>query len=209
MLGMKAVYHDKKNGYFVFAPPTGWAPKEYSDPRTKVAFHNPTDHEVYILLIVEEAQGDTFQEIKEHAKVTCRTVKERGVSCTLAEEKLLTRRVLSIDLNIPGAGPQKLIQFVESGLFFNVSFNARTEKSLKKSLQLMKQSIETIQVIDKQRTTDREREQEQLFAGVIRIVDLMSNMGRHDEACRTIKKLIVEYPDSADLRASKDGMECK
>lgn len=203
------IYHDKKNGYFIFAPPKGWITEEYSDPRSKVAFHNPEDHEVYLLIIVEEASGDTFQAIKNRAEETCQAVKEKGISCNLSQENLASRQLLIIDLNIPGVGPQKLIQFVESELFFNISFNARTEKKLRKHQQVMMQSIETIQLIDKQRTVDRTKEKEQMLAGSIRIAELMSNMGNRDYACRIIKDLLSEYPNNIKLRALNEKIGCK
>lgn len=71
IVGEDVLYRDKKNEYFIFAPPEGWTAKEHSDPRTKVAFHSPADYEVYILIIVEEAPGDTFQTIKRRAQETC------------------------------------------------------------------------------------------------------------------------------------------
>ena len=90
------VYKDTKNGYFLFSPPQGWRIQAYEDPRTKVAFHHPTEDGVHIRIIVREAPQETLADIKANYNDFAQMLTSKGIAVRITETECLGVRAMQM-----------------------------------------------------------------------------------------------------------------
>lgn len=204
----KVIYRDDKNNYFFFVPPKGWTIEKYSDPRTKVAFHHPDEHNVLLRFIVREVPGYTFLEMKRDAEEVCQTWRGKGVIFELKETEILG--VKGITLTTGNLLPNlysRILKCIKFGIHFSVAFHA-PKTTFRKYLEEVTKSINSIVVL-KPASLDAGKAKQQQIGHYIRSAELISEMGDHEEACNILKELMREFPNDKNVQRTFKKLKCE
>jgi len=130
-----AVYKDEKNGYFSFVPPKDWTIETYNDPRTKIAFRNPLEKQIFVRLIAREEPKFTFSELKREVESTALQWTKKGVPCKVQITECLGVPATMVSADLPEEGPMRLWRFLIGGLSFNIQYVAANKNAFDANLE--------------------------------------------------------------------------
>lgn len=202
-----AIYRDDKNGYFFFVPPKGWTIQEYSDPRTKVAFHHPGEYDVFLRFIVKEVPGYTLSDMRKDAEHVRQTWKTKGVLFRLEETDVLGVKGISLTGEIPNLYI-RIIKLIKFGIHFSIAFNSPNKAQFQKYLGEVTRSINTIVVL-KPASLDLEKAKQQQIGHYLRSAELCWERGDRHAACNILREVIREYPNREDVQKMSSKFKCK
>jgi hypothetical protein len=212
-LRMKAPTHykDRKNGYFRFTLPEGWGFREYPDPRTKVKFFNRAIPEIHILFIVKENLSQNFLSLLlETQKNLRKTEATLGASCRINMSEFLGRETVEVMIDYADGAQGVLRLFIANGLLFSIQFYAPDKETFNTFLDEVNHSLETIELLDRRTTTQREelvKETQQQIARNVRVAEFYADMIDVDEARNILSRLSVEHPDNKQIRRAIEDLD--
>lgn len=189
------IFKDKKNGYFMFLPPQGWTIKHYPDPRTKVKFSHPSVRNFYILFIVREAPGETFNKMIANDRQLAGQLKRKGISCEVKEKDFNGLKCSEIIAKLPDKSISMLLKFISGGIHFNINYTAPGETQFDKHRDTIMNSLDTITIL-KVAGGDLKKAKEQQIAGRIRLAELLAQNGDVKGAIQELKEAQKEFPES-------------
>ena len=201
------IYRDQTNGYFTFAPPRGWITEKYDDPRTKVAFRHPANKGIFLRIIVREAPGETFAEVKENAEETAKQFSSKGASLKVDTVERLGVPATTTTGEIPGGGFTQLTRFLIAGLHFNIQYAAPSREDFAKHLALVRQSIDTL-VVSGPTKVDVQKARAQQAASIVRMADLAVERGDNKTACLILDEGLRKLGDSGDIKNRIGKYQC-
>lgn len=198
------VYRDKRNGYFMFVPPAGWRVYEYSDPRTKVAFSHPVEHEIFLRFIVREAPGENYHAMICADKERARQLEAMGFLCKIEESEFLGVKCSEILAEYPkGSGISKLRTFLACRLHFNIQYSAPTRALFDEYADQVMRSLSTIQIL-KVHESPQKKAREQHIANRVRLAELYADFISRDQARQILSDAMNKFPDE---KLIQDTME--
>jgi len=201
------LYRDTRNGYFMFLPPKGWTPQQYSDPRTKVIFNHPTDRGVFIRFIVREAPGETFDAMIDQDKQTSKQMRSRGIACEVKRNEPHGLKCSDVHAQFPNeAGTMMLRKYLTCGLHFNIQYGAPTKALFAKHLEQVTKSLEAVTVL-KVPGGNVTKAQEQQIANRVRLAKLTAQWISLEEGRHILKEAQREFPESKLIRDALKEME--
>ena len=207
--GKRAIYKDTKNGYFMFVPPDGWRAEVAPDTRTKVSFVNPTDAGVFLRFITREAPGEDFARMKKEDEATARSMRDRGITCTVTETDFMGVNSTEISAEFPnGQGFTRLRKFIAVGLHFNIQYSAPSKTLYDKHLKEAMDSLDTI-VLAKDHKPDTEKAQNQEIAHYLRFAQLTDENVSTEEALAILRQGAQKYPHSKEIQDALSQMDKK
>lgn len=200
------VYRDKRNGYFMFVPPAGWRVYEYPDPRTKVAFSHPVEHEIFLRFIVREAPGENYHAMIQADKERARQVEAMGVLCKIEESEFLGMKCSEIMAEYPkGSGISKLRTFLTSGLLFNIQYSAPTRAMFDEYADQVMRSLGTIQILEVNKGTQK-KAIEQHIANRVRLAELYADFINRNEARQILLDEMNRFPDNQLIQDTMEDL---
>lgn len=196
-----ARWSDQRNGYFVWTPPAKWKAHETEDPRTKVQFINPTTPSVYVRFIVKEATSPS------HAPPAnaLRQAKAKGVQCQVDEGVILGVPCSEVRMSMPNQEESVLWLFVKGGLHFNVQFYAPSLAAFRKHYNLVRQALETIEVLSRA-GLDAGKAQAQRLAQKLRYARLAAENISVEEARRVLTEARPDFIGDPQALAAIDDL---
>jgi hypothetical protein len=196
------VWKDSKNGYFSFVPPKGWTVETYSDPRTKIAliaFRHPQNKSIFVRIIVREAPGETFDEMKQSADEAAAQYRTQGFKCVVERTECHGVPATITTADLGSTGYTKLLRFLQAGLHFNVQWAAPTKDLLDINQDVIDKSIASI-VANGPEKPNTEKALAHRAASYLRQAEIV--MERGDK--QTAQAILIEgnrlYPESSDIK---------
>lgn len=194
------VYEDKRNGYFMFAPPIGWQAYEYKDPRTKVRFSHPTAPGVFIRFIVREAPGESYYSMMLADMQMVHQVEAMGFSCKVKENEFLGMECSEVFIQSPKDSEITMLRkFLAGGLHFNISYGSPTKALFDRYWDEVMRSLDTIAIMKEFRSAP-EKVQKQHIANRVRLAELAADHWNVDEAKRILADAAEKFPDNDLIR---------
>lgn len=196
----KSRYSDPK-GYFKIVPPDGWRIQEYpQDPRGKVAFIDPDDFQLRIL--INAVDFSTVEELV----AFCKDVEKRiGTSTNIEKITFGGRPAVRRTFQMKG---HKLyyIDFLVGNVDHNIAYSAIQAK-YEKYLPVVMKSIETY--TPSQRDISDKDIIKHSVAKSLRLAQLMIENGNFDLAREFIKEGLALDPSNKDLLAIEKRLQTK
>lgn len=200
-----SLYKDK-NGYFSFAPPTGWTRKDYpNDPRSKVEFDCPTAEGVLVRLIAEVASPDlSGSNIVEAVRTQMEKARERlgpAVKMKIREGSFAGVRSAFAESSLPGQMEQQLRIFVVGSILFNIAYSAPNRATLEKYRAVAERSLDTL-VFGRNVNIDptSEAAQKQFVARHLRLAQMFAAAGDFNNARASLEDALQRYPKDTNLK---------
>lgn len=193
------VWKDSKNGYFSFVPPKGWTIETYSDPRSKIAFRHPQNKSIFLRIIVREAPGETFDQMKQSADEVAAQYRTQGFQCMIEKTECHGVPATITTADLGSTGYTKLVRFLQAGLHFNIQWAAPTKDLLDMNQDVVDKSIASI-VVNGPEKPNTEKALAQQAASILRQAELVMEWGDRQAA----QGILIEgnrlYPESSEIK---------
>ena len=197
--------YEDKNGYFIAFPPSGWNEQTYPSEtiRTKVDFQQG---DVGIRIIAGPLPSgmntldDLYAENKRKVDGILPQRSPSGSTFSIDKGKKGGRDALIMVMDISGEGPDEIVMFVNSPLWYSIALRAPTRDDLEKHRAIFEHFLDTFVLLDSNKHFTEDEKNAAVVSKYVSIFNLCKEMGNMEEARRFLQEGIALHPNIKELR---------